>query len=210
MKGGLKIKVCGMVHPGNIEEVCSLEPDYVGYIFYRGSRRYVGERPDPAIFRIPGREIRKVGVFVDEAIDAVKEQVLSSQLDLVQLHGGESPAYCRELSVEGIQVIKALKPDAIHQPSILQSYSAHVRAFLFDNPGKGFGGTGRKFNWAILSQYSAQLPFLLSGGIGPEDASSIGQIALERLFGVDLNSRFETSPGVKDIQLLRKFMEEIS
>ena len=208
MNRSLKIKVCGLLHPVNIEKVCALEPDFVGYIFYSGSKRFVGEKPDPAIFRIPTKKIGKVGVFVNEEISRLKQIFTLYQLDLVQLHGTESPRYCQDLMEAGIPVIKALKPAS---GQIGGSYEAYkdCHYLLFDTPGKELGGTGRKFDWDLLRGESIPLPFLLSGGIGPEDAIAIREIGHEALFGVDVNSRFELSPGMKDIDLLDGFIKEI-
>ena len=209
MTGPIKIKVCGLLNPGNIEEVCTLGPDFVGYIFYPGSKRFVGTTPDPAIFRIPQPEIAKVGVFVDEDISRVKQIYSQCQLDLVQLHGNESPQYCRILKDEGIAVIKAFKPDSVQGIRSIENYPDGMRYILFDTPGKELGGTGQKFDWDLLDGLSLPFPFLLSGGIGPEDGESIRNIEHEALFGVDVNSRFELSPGMKDIIPLEKFMKEI-
>jgi len=209
MNGPIKIKVCGLLNPGNIEEVCALGPDFVGYIFYPGSKRFVGTKPDPAIFRIPQPEIAKVGVFVDEDISRVKQIYSQCQLDLVQLHGNESPQYCRILKDEGIGVIKAFKPDSVQGIRSIENYPDGMRYILFDTPGSELGGTGQKFDWDLLDGLSLPFPFLLSGGIGPEDGESIRKIEHEALFGVDVNSRFELSPGMKDIIPLEKFMKEI-
>jgi phosphoribosylanthranilate isomerase len=209
MNGPIKIKVCGLLNPGNIEEVCTLGPDFVGYIFYPGSKRFVGTTPDPVIFRIPQPEIAKVGVFVDEDISRVKQIYSQCQLDLVQLHGNESPQYCRILKDEGIAVIKAFKPDSVQGIRSIENYPDGMRYILFDTPGKELGGTGQKFDWDLLDGLSLPFPFLLSGGIGPEDGESIRKIEHEALFGVDVNSRFELSPGMKDIIPLEKFMKEI-
>jgi phosphoribosylanthranilate isomerase len=209
MNRDLKIKVCGMLHPYNIEEVCSLGPDLIGYIFYTGSRRFVGEKPDPAIFSIPTEKIGKVGVFVNEEISRVKQIFSMYKLDLVQLHGSESPRYCQHLTETGIPVIKALKPASDWLGGDTEAYKEFVQYFLFDTPGKGFGGTGRKFDWDMLMTEPISVPFLLSGGLGPEDAGAIGEIRHEALFGIDVNSRFERSPGLKDVNMLDGFIKQI-
>ena len=209
MNGPIKIKVCGLLNPENIEEVCALEPDFVGYIFHPGSKRFVGATPDPAIFRIPQPVIAKVGVIVDEDISRAKQIYSQYQLDLLQLHGNESPQYCRILKDEGIAVIKAFKPDTDQGLRSIRDYPDGVRYILFDTPGKEPGGTGRKFDWDLLDGLSFPYPFLLSGGIGPDDGESIREIEHEALFGVDVNSRFELSPGMKDIIPLETFIKEI-
>lgn len=209
MNAPLKIKVCGMRQPENLERVCSLEPDFVGYIFYRGSGRYVGDKPDPAIFRIPSGRTRKVGVFVNEEPEEVKKTAAACALDLVQLHGGEPPEYCLSLSDAGIRVIKVLGPDSILDTGVTDRYRGIADYFLFDTPGEGTGGTGEQFDWDLLKEASVPAPYFLSGGIGPGDAGRIRGLDLRGLFGIDVNSRFETSPGMKEIGLLEGFIREI-
>ena len=164
----------------------------------------MGVRPDPALFKIPPAEILKVGVFVNEEVDRVEQLVEEHQLDLVQLHGNETPEYCGVLMDHGIQIIKALNPG-----TDIEAYTKVVQTLLFDTPGQGWGGTGRKFDWSLLEQQNVALPYILSGGIGPEDARVIGELKQKNLLGIDLNSRFELSPGVKDIGLLKDFFIEL-
>lgn len=204
MTDPLQIKVCGMRIPENLEKVCALGPDYVGYIFYPGSKRFVGNKPDPALFRLPPPSIIKVGVFVNEQISRIKELQKEHKLDMVQLHGNESATYCRELLDAGIQVIKALNPD-----SSWEEYADAVPFFLFDTPDPGWGGTGKKFDWNLITKRSIPRPFLLSGGIGPEDAGVVRELEHENFRGIDINSQFELSPGEKDIQRLKRFITEI-
>lgn len=205
----LKIKVCGLRDPENVEQVCGLEPDFVGYIFFRGSKRFVGKDPDPSIFRMPKKGTGKVGVFVNEKISAVKRIFDSCCLDMVQLHGDESPAYCISLVEAGIPVIKVIDPGSMNSIGNITDYGELVRYFLFDTPGEERGGTGRKFNWDLLDEFSIPFPFLLSGGIGPGDGPGIAGICHDWLFGIDVNSRFEISPGIKDVELLESFIREI-
>lgn len=205
----LKIKICGLRDPENVEQVCGLEPDFVGYIFFRGSKRFVGKDPDPSIFRMPQKGTGKVGVFVNEKISAVKRIFESCHLDLVQLHGDESPAYCISLVEAGIPVIKAIDPGSMNNIGNIADYGELVRYFLFDTPGEERGGTGRKFNWDLLDEFSIPSPFLLSGGIGPGDGPGIAAIGHDWLFGIDVNSRFEISLGIKDVGLLKNFIREI-
>jgi phosphoribosylanthranilate isomerase len=205
-----------MLLPENVEEVCALEPDLIGYIFYAGSSRYVGERPDPALFRIPGDRIAKAGVFVNEEVTEVKRKYEQYLLDLVQLHGNETPDYCSDLVEEGIPVIKVFNPeipggkkqhDDVRRS--MQRYSRVAHYFLFDSGGSSTGGTGQKFDWSLLSGIVSPLPFFLGGGLGPGDAGAVKQLDLPNFFGVDLNSRFEFSPGLKDPGLLKRFINEI-
>jgi phosphoribosylanthranilate isomerase len=205
----LKIKVCGMKDPGNLEEVCALAPDWVGYIFFRESPRYVGDQPDLTLFSIPAGRSTRVGVFVDQAIPAIRMIVEKGWVDYVQLHGSESPDYCKTLADEGIRVIKALDPEKNEDPRVLEGFAPVVDCFLFDKAGKGYGGTGRKFNWEVLEGYAMPVPFLLGGGIGPDDGPLLRQLDTAGLVGVDVNSRFEDSPGMKNIMVLERFMREI-
>lgn len=197
-----------MLEPENIQKVCLLKPDLVGYIFFAGSKRYVGDRPDPAIFRIPDQGISKVGVFVNEDISLVRELFDKYDLDIVQLHGTESPQYCLALKNAGLRVIKAINPDSLAEGKSLVDYNESTNCFLFDTPGSTFGGTGRKFDWDLLNGLSIPHPFLLSGGIGPTDILSVGELGHPTLLGIDVNSRFEISPGKKDVALLEDFVRK--
>jgi phosphoribosylanthranilate isomerase len=208
MEGGpLKIKVCGMRDPENLEQLCDLAPEFVGFIFYPHSKRFVGTNPDPALFHIPGPEIKKVGVFVNQEISQVKRVIEDYRLDIVQLHGGESVDYCLELAGEKVEVIKTLDPH--EQSSGIFRYRGVADCYLFDSVGEGYGGTGQKFDWTLLKHLNVSAPFLLSGGIGPGDAEVLRKIDLLGMIGIDINSRFELSPGQKDIQKLKKFISEI-
>ena len=203
----IQLKVCGIRDPGNLEKLCMLDPEFVGFIFYPPSLRYVGDHPDPALFEIPGPAIKKVGVFVDEELTRVREAIELYGLEAVQLHGFESVDYCRQLSPEPVEVIKMLDPNG--PDTEMERYLDFVDYFLFDSAGTGKGGTGQKFTWDLLEDMPFQAPFLLSGGIGPGDAGEIRSLNLRGLMGVDVNSRFELSPGMKDIESLKNFFIEI-
>ncbi|MCK4879026.1 MAG: phosphoribosylanthranilate isomerase [Bacteroidales bacterium] len=196
-----------MRDPQNLEQVCALAPEFVGFIFYPRSKRFVGSSPDPALFAIPGPGIKKVGVFVNEKVSLVRKVIEVYGLDVVQLHGAESVDYCRNLAGEPVEVIKALDPD--EQRSGIEKYRGVVDRFLFDSAGEGYGGTGQKFDWKVLENLRVPAPFLLSGGIGPGDAGALRTIGLKGLMGIDINSRFELSPGRKDIEQLKEFIIEI-
>ncbi len=203
----LQVKVCGMRDPQNLEQVCALAPEFVGFIFYAGSKRFVGSNPDPALFDIPGEGIKKVGVFVDEELSRIRSAIGTYDLQAVQLHGGESPAYCRDLSGEQVEVIKVLDPGVPR--SELEKYRGVVDLFLFDSAGTGRGGSGLKFDWKLLGDLPPVAPFLLSGGIGPGDATTICSLRISGLKGIDVNSRFEHFPGLKNVDLLKQFITEI-
>jgi phosphoribosylanthranilate isomerase len=205
-KRPLQIKVCGMRDPRNLEQVCSLSPEFIGFIFYPPSKRFVGSTPDPALFDIPGPDTRTVGVFVNEDLKQVGRVIKKYRLDAVQLHGSESEEYCSHLSGD-VMVIKAIVPLA--DRSEIEKYQGVADLILFDSPGDGFGGTGRKFDWGLLDNLQMQSPFFLSGGIGPGDAGALRNLELGGLTGIDINSRFEISPGQKDTDLLKQFLIQI-
>lgn len=195
-----------MRDPQNLEQVCALAPEFVGFIFYPHSKRFVGTTPDPALFKIPGAAIQKVGVFVNEELSRVRRAIEAYGLDMVQLHGGESAAYCKTLTGEAL-VVKALAPGENH--SEIEKYQGVADLLLFDSPGEGFGGTGQKFDWNLLEPLNMVTPFFLSGGIGPGDATALRSIHLKGMMGIDINSRFEISPGEKDCDRLKRFFIEI-
>jgi len=209
MKHKLKIKVCGMRDRENIRQMRELQPDFMGYIFFPGSKRFVGKDPDREIFTISDQDIQKVGVFVNENANAVLEIFDRYSLDLVQLHGNESPSYCAEMKEKGVRIIKAINPYRDLSPELLSEYTGSVEYFLIDNPAGNYGGSGKKFDWEIIRDFDFPAPFMLSGGIGPEDTGRILSFSHERFHGVDINSRFEKSAGIKEIEKVKEFIETI-
>ena len=198
-----------MRDPQNIDEVCSSNPDFMGYIFYPKSKRYVGDQPDASIFsRIP-QSIQKVAVFVNEKLETVINLCKKYSLEVAQLHGNESPEYCQEVRKNGLLVFKAFSLDDEFDFGQLKNYAPSVDYFLFDTKGKLPGGTGEKFNWQILDQYLLNVPFFLSGGIGPEDANAIKKIKHPQLFALDINSGFELQPALKDVPTVANFVKQI-
>ena len=172
-------------------------------IFWPRSKRYVSAPPT----EIPDN-VRRVGVFVDASIEEVKQHISDYRLDFVQLHGQESPAYVRAL--KPFPVIKAFNiatPDDLLQT---EAYEGLADYFLFDTKGKAVGGNGEKFDWTVLNYYQGHTPFLLSGGIGPEDAASVKAFHHPKCIGIDLNSRFETEPALKDITKVKLFLEQLN
>ena len=200
----LVIKVCGMREADNIHEVEALGVDWLGLIFWPKSSRYVSERPD----YLP-QHAKRVGVFVDEAVDTVKKKADAYALDLIQLHGSESPDYIRALKAS-FSIIKAFSIATADDLEQTKDYEGLVDYFLFDTKGPSVGGNGVQFNWDVLKDYHGQTPFLLSGGIGPDDAERIQAFHHPQCIGIDLNSRFELSPGLKDITAIRKFLNELN
>jgi phosphoribosylanthranilate isomerase len=205
----LKVKVCGMTDPANIKEVAGSGADFIGFIFYPRSPRYVGQDPDPEIFNNVPAEILKVGVFVNEDPANVIEAASMTDLDLVQLHGTETPDYCESLKLSGLKIVKAFGICDYTDFDIYGSYLTVCDYFLFDTRSDKYGGSGRKFNWEIIDSYRLDKPFFLSGGIGPADAGKIKGIQNDKLVAVDVNSLFETATGIKDAKALKSFIEEI-
>jgi len=205
----MKIKVCGMRDSGNIGELVKLKPDYIGFIFYQKSKRYVGEQIPDKINRLIPASIQKVGIFVDEPFDTLHEKFRNNQLDLVQLHGNELPDYCERLRALNIPVIKAFSVAADFDFETTVPYHPFCNYFLFDTAGDLRGGNGIKFNWEKLDQYMGRKPFFLCGGIQPDDLDEIKKLSHSQLHAVDVNSGFEIEPGVKDISKLRLFLDEL-
>jgi phosphoribosylanthranilate isomerase len=208
MQNNIKIKICGMRESENIKAVAELQPDYLGLIFYPKSKRFVEDYSAPEIIDNIPRSIKKVGVFVNEDISEVKKKVKLFSLDTIQLHGNESPFYCKELKDSGIEVIKAFGVNDSFDFLQTESYESSCDFFLFDTKSEKYGGTGIKFNWEKLSEYNNAKPVFLSGGLGPKDAEKVLNIKDFNLYCVDLNSKFEIEPALKDIDLLNEFITE--
>ncbi len=204
-----KIKICGMRDSQNLQKICLLQPDFVGFIFYPPSKRFVGENFDSAmLFSVP-KNIRKVGVFVNETHKNILEKKEKYNLDIIQLHGEESSAFCADLERENIALIKVFSVSENFDFQTVESYLPYVNYFLFDTKTPQYGGSGKKFDWNLLENYTFEKPFLLSGGIGTEDVEQIKKIQISSLYGLDLNSQFETAPACKDVQKIHTFMERL-
>ncbi len=205
----LKIKVCGMRDPENISGVVAARPDFIGFIFYPKSKRFVGFEPSLEIQAVVSDLVKKVGVFVDEAPEEVLEIYRNWKLDVVQLHGHETPEYCRQIQNSGITVFKAFSVDELFDFATLEAYTKVCNYFLFDTKGQLPGGTGQKFNWQLLEKYTGHIPFFLSGGIGPDDLQTIRNFEHPRWHGIDINSGFEISPALKDVQKVKHFISGV-
>jgi phosphoribosylanthranilate isomerase len=207
----LKLKVCGMRLAANIAAVAGLQPDYLGFIFYEQSPRLISDVSAELIKYIPA-EIKTVGVFVNEDIEKVKEKINTLKLKAVQLHGGELPEYAAALksSFPNIEVIKAFGIDEDFDFSGLEAYLGTVDYFLFDTKTKTHGGSGKTFNWSVLNRYTYTKPYFLSGGIDLEHVAAIKEINDERLYALDINSRFEVEPGLKDVAKIEEFIKEMN
>ena len=205
MTRNLIIKVCGMRNPANVRQLNSEGIDWLGFIFYPKSKRMVS---NPIDLDLKGHH-KWVGVFVNEPIEAVRFAVQEYALDIIQLHGDEPPEYSETLREEGVIVIKAFRVDSDFDFDNCDTYAHCVDFFLFDAKGKLPGGNGIAYDWSLLDKYQGSVPFLLSGGIGPELVSQLKLFKHPQWIGIDINSRFEISPAFKDIELIRKFKHEL-
>jgi phosphoribosylanthranilate isomerase len=203
------IKICGLRETGNIKAAAELLPDFMGFIFYPGSGRFAGEMLNPEIVANLPAGIRKTGVFVNADLDEITETISKYSLNAVQLHGDEPPELCRIIRDTGIAVIKAFRIGENTSFSFCNDYIACTDYFLFDTMTINYGGSGQKFDWKLLERYEAGHPFILSGGISTMDIDNIAGITNPSFYGLDLNSRFEIEPGLKDIEELKKFINEL-
>lgn len=203
----IQIKVCGMRDARNILQVADLSPDFMGFIFYPPSPRFVG-----VDFKMADdfpKYIKRVGVFVNEVSSKVLEIAKFNQLDFIQLHGDESVTYCLEVKNAGLGVIKVFRVDEDFDFVQTNAYSEVVDYFLFDTKGKYYGGNAQKFNWALLKKYNQKIPFFLSGGIKSTDVCDILEVEGMNLVAIDINSGVEQSPGLKDITKLSEVINKI-
>lgn len=203
------IKVCGMREPDNIREILTLDPDFLGLIFYPKSSRYVTSPTIINNIRF-GQNTKKTGVFVNATEDEIMQKVKLYELQVVQLHGEESVVLCRSLRNKGILVLKAFQIYAAEDFEDTLLYNDQVDYFLFDTKTASYGGSGSKFDWSLLDAYHGNTPFFLSGGIGPDDVQAIQKINHPLFRGVDLNSRFEIAPAIKSYKLLQQFIKQLN
>ena len=203
----MKLKICGMKYPENILKVSELLPDYMGFIFWEKSSRFF----DSEIPNLP-KSIQKVGVFVNSSLDAILSKIKKYDLSVIQLHGNESVAFCESLKDEKVKIIKVFSVNDDFDFSILEPFETVCDYFLFDTKGKLPGGNGIVFDWKVLEKYPSTKPFFLSGGIGIEEIASVKQLLKTDLpiHSIDINSKFEIEPGLKNIQLLKDFKININ
>lgn len=195
-----------MKHTDNREQVEKIDVDMLGYIFYAPSKRFVGDSPESALFT---SNKPTVGVFVNENAFEILGLAKNMNFEYVQLHGKENPKTCAILKNQGVKIIKAFAIDEKFKFSSTKAFEGIATYFLFDTKTREHGGSGKKFDWQILNEYKGETPFFLSGGIGPSDAEAIKEIAHPQLAGIDLNSGFEEKPGLKNVELLTQFINEI-
>lgn len=207
----MMIKVCGMRDAQNIREVDALGVDMFGFIFWKGSKRYCESKPE----HLPAAN-KRVGVFVNAAISEIVEKVREYELYIIQLHGDEDLAYVTRLhkeldaaSVKRPLVIRAIQVSSRSQVIKANMWDGFVDGILFETPTNGYGGSGESFDWSLLSSYRGKAPFFLTGGIGPNSIEALKEFSHPQWIGVDLNSRFEVEPGLKDINKLKVFVDEL-
>ena len=205
---GLKLKICGMKQPGNLQAIAALQPDYLGFIFYPKSKRFMGDTLSPEQLAGLPSAIKKTGVFVNADAAYILEQAKAYGLDMLQLHGDESPEECAALQGKGYKLVKAFGVDSGFDFSQLKAYAAVTDYYLFDTKGPAYGGNGIVFDWSVLEQYDQHKPFFLSGGIGLEELRELEKLKdMSQLHALDVNSRFELEPGLKDVDLLEQLKE---
>jgi phosphoribosylanthranilate isomerase len=205
MNNKIRIKVCGMRDPENILQVSELHPDYMGFIFYPKSKRFVGTE-----FQIPEqlpKEIKRVGVFVNETTDNILALAKAHSLDFIQLHGNESAKQCVELKQNSLGVIKVFQVDAQFDFSEIDPYKKVVNYFLFDTKSTSYGGTGKSFDWNLLKQYDQEIPFFLSGGLSISNIEKTKEMNKMNLHALDINSGVEISPGLKAIEKIKELKQ---
>lgn len=185
--------------------MAALNPDYMGFVFYKNSPRFAGDLDNDLVKNIPAG-IEKTAVFVNETAENIDKLISEYDFDIIQLHGDESPDFCQSFRAE-VKVIKAFGITPGFNFELLKDYINKVDFFLFDTKTDIYGGSGNTFNWSVLDEYKLNIPFFLSGGISPDNIHEIQDIRHAQLYGIDLNSKFEDSPGVKNIPQLEKAFE---
>lgn len=218
-QSGMRLKICGMKYQENMIEVAKLQPDYLGFIFYEKSTRFF----EGTIPSLP-KSIKKVGVFVSASVEEILEKVRKYNLNAIQLHGQESPVFCKQLKQSchserneeshRVEIIKVFSIKDDFDFETLKPYEKVCDFFLFDTKGKLPGGNGYTFNWKVLKQYPSTKPYFLSGGIGLEEAESVLSFLQSQeskyCYAIDVNSKFEIEPGLKHIEKLKTFKNELS
>ena len=208
MNNELKVKVCGMKYPQNIETVSELNPDMMGFIFHPNSPRYV-ERLNTEVLKSIPENILKIGVFVNQKFVDTYLMVQRYKLNGVQLHGKEPVDYCNSFKELNLVVLKAFSISDSSDFSFTIPYEGACDYFVFDTKTPAFGGSGNKFDWNILSDYKGDTPFILSGGISMDDVDDIKKIHHPKFAGVDINSKFEISPGMKSSMMVDSFVKQL-
>ncbi len=199
------IKVCGMRDPNNIAALSNTGVDWMGMIFYPKSKRFVSGMIEPDM----EKKMQRVGVFVDEDIDNIEHFIKDYQLEIIQLHGSEDPGYCTNIKQLGVKVLKAFSVENSFDFSHCDPFIGHSDYFLFDTKGDLPGGNGVAFDWNILESYEGDTPFLISGGIDFHHVAALKKFQHPSWIGIDINSRFESEPAIKNIEKIKRFKHEL-
>lgn len=205
----MKIKICGLKDPENTRQISEANPDYMGFIFYPKSLRFVGEKFSKNTLETIPKNILKTAVFVNESKENMLKIVRNYGFEAIQLHGNEPPEMCMQLKEEKVNVIKAFAIDETFDFNSLIPYETHCDYFLFDTKTPAFGGSGKTFDWTLLSQYQLETPFFMSGGLGIENIEEILNLKHSKLQGLDFNSKLEDTPGLKNIQITNTVLDTI-
>jgi phosphoribosylanthranilate isomerase len=208
----MQLKVCGITQIDQLLALQEIGVDYAGLIFFEGSPRFVGlHNFQASVIKQNDISIKRIGVFVNAKEDEILKAVDDWKLEMVQLHGEESPVFCEKISnhVKTIKAFRVKEDESLAYK--VAPYENAVEYFLFDAMGKQYGGTGNKFDWKVIAEANIQKPYFLSGGLGPDDVADIQQFAQanSNCFAIDVNSRFEVKPGVKNIEIVRTFTERL-
>jgi len=203
----MKVKVCGMRELENLKQIAVLQPDYIGFIFYEGSKRYCEGSITPELLAELPASIKKVGVFVNESSEVILDTARKYKLDVVQLHGRETPRQCKVLQEARLEVIKAFSVDDrfVFENTLL--YERSCDYFLFDTKGDAHGGNGIPFDWELMKNYLSPKPYFLSGGMNLENIKHLDKVR-PKPFAIDVNSGFELGPGLKDVEKVKELIYE--
>jgi phosphoribosylanthranilate isomerase len=208
----MRVKVCGITQEEQLVKLHQVGVTFAGLIFYPKSQRYVLRHMTTSQIK-KENNVNKVGVFVNASIEEVLQMVDECRLHMVQLHGDETPRYCEKIA-DYISVVKAFRvSESDNIGWRIKDYMDVCDMFMFDTEGAGYGGTGKKFDWNKLKEVTVGKPYFLSGGIEPGDVQRLKDFEkspeAKALFAIDINSRFETIPGIKDLDLVKKFIQEL-
>lgn len=201
------VKVCGLNNRNNILDISKMNIDLMGFIFYNNSPRYFNNALNFDEVRQIPKTIKKVGVFVNASINNLLNTIAHYDLDFVQLHGNENPEYCKEL-MQYVKVIKTISVNDKNSILEINNYTNVCTYFLFDTASPSYGGTGHPFNWQLLEETTIDIPFFISGGVSIENITEIKNLNFKNFAGVDVNSKFEINPGLKDLNKIQQLIKE--
>jgi phosphoribosylanthranilate isomerase len=205
----MKIKVCGITQLTQLQQLQNMDVDYAGLIFYKGSKRFAEPGLGSSLAQMRDVNIKKIGVFVNEEMEKIEQTINDYGLSAVQLHGDETDEFCMDL-MDKVEVIKVFRiGDGADVEALIEPFQNACHYFLFDTDTASFGGSGKQFNWDMLQRVKIDKPFFLSGGIGPDDVAKVKGFHHPNLYALDINSRFETEPGIKDLDRTATFIKAL-